>query len=165
MTGQCVLSIGQKSLLFNRQFLITQSSIIYTHPSTRHFFNYPNKRHSPLLSLHLCAQKMAMEMAIRSSFTTRLSPRSTSSTTKPSFFKPHQLRPISVSLPTSTISLLSLFAPPNEAKALTISKDQVVSTLTDVRNTTLTIFLDMQIPTQPKSWSCFLSFFKIIFWL
>ena len=125
----------------------------HTHPSTRHFFNYPNKTHSPLLSLHLCAQKMAMEIAIRSSFTTRLSPRSTSSTTKPSFFKPHPLRPISVSLPTSTltISLLSLFAPPNEAKALTISKDQVVSTLTDVRNTTLTIFLDILIPTQPKS--------------
>ncbi|KAG6745850.1 hypothetical protein POTOM_050360 [Populus tomentosa] len=80
---------------------------------------------------------MAMEIAIRSSFTTRLSPRSTSSTTKPSFFKPHPLRPISVSLPTSTltISLLSLFAPPNEAKALTISKDQVVSTLTDVEKT------------------------------
>ncbi|KAJ6868608.1 calcium sensing receptor [Populus alba x Populus x berolinensis] len=80
---------------------------------------------------------MAMEIAIRSSFTTRLSPRSTSSATKPSFFKPHPLRPISVSLPTSTltISLLSLFAPPNEAKALTISKDQVVSTLTDVEKT------------------------------
>ncbi|CAK7323159.1 unnamed protein product [Dovyalis caffra] len=79
---------------------------------------------------------MAMEMAIRSSVTARLSPPSTSSTAKPSFFKPHQWRPISVSLPTSTltISLLALFTPPNEAKALTISKDQVVSTLTDVEN-------------------------------
>lgn len=77
-----------------------------------------------------------MEMTIRSSVTARLSPCSTSSTTKPSFLKPHQL-PISVSLPTSTlaISLLPLFAPPNEARALTISKDQVVSTLTDVEKT------------------------------
>ncbi|XP_050237330.1 calcium sensing receptor, chloroplastic [Mercurialis annua] len=48
--------------------------------------------------------------------------------------KPSLLRPISVSLPASTaISLLAVFAPPLEAKAL--PKDQIVSSLTQVEKT------------------------------
>jgi hypothetical protein len=75
-----------------------------------------------------------MELTIRASATPRLSlptPSSPSSTPRASFRQ--QFRPISVSLPTSTtISLLALFTPSHEAKALTLSKDQMVSTLTDV---------------------------------
>ncbi|XP_021611753.1 calcium sensing receptor, chloroplastic [Manihot esculenta] len=84
---------------------------------------------------------MAAEMALRSSYsssaTARLSlppPPSTTSPSKPSFFKP-LLRPISVSLPTSTtISFLAVFSP-HEAKAFTLSKDQIVSSLTEVEKT------------------------------
>ncbi|KAJ4836274.1 hypothetical protein Tsubulata_040130 [Turnera subulata] len=81
----------------------------------------------------------AAEMAMRSSITAKLSQSSspsTSSQTKPSLFKP-KLRPISLSLPTSTtISLLALFStPPLEAKALSLSKDQIASSLTDVEKT------------------------------
>jgi len=49
------------------------------------------------------------------------------------FTKP-QLRRTHIALPTSsTISLLALFAPPNEAKAaVSIAKDQIVSSLTQV---------------------------------
>ncbi|XP_059453780.1 calcium sensing receptor, chloroplastic [Corylus avellana] len=78
-----------------------------------------------------------MELTIRASATPRLSlptPSSPSSTLRASFRQ--QFRPISVSLPTSTtISLLALFTPSHEAKALTLSKDQIVSTLTDVEKT------------------------------
>lgn len=86
---------------------------------------------------------MAVEMAIRASVTTprphlslpspSLSP-SSSSTPKFSF-KP-QFRPITVSLPTSTtLSLLALFTSPFEAKAFSLSKDQIVSSLTQVEQT------------------------------
>lgn len=52
------------------------------------------------------------------------------------FTKP-QLRRTHIALPTSsTISLLALFAPPNEAKAaVSIAKDQIVSSLTQVEKT------------------------------
>ncbi|XP_014505979.1 calcium sensing receptor, chloroplastic [Vigna radiata var. radiata] len=52
------------------------------------------------------------------------------------FTKP-QLRRNHIALPTSsTISLLALFAPPNEAKAaVSIAKDQIVSSLTQVEKT------------------------------
>ncbi|KAG5039359.1 Calcium sensing receptor, chloroplastic [Glycine max] len=52
------------------------------------------------------------------------------------FSKP-QLRRSHIALPTSTtISLLALFAPPNEAKAaVSIAKDQIVSSLTQVEKT------------------------------
>jgi len=51
------------------------------------------------------------------------------------FTKP-QLRRTHIALPTSsTISLLALFAPPNEAKAaVSIAKDQIVSSLTEVNS-------------------------------
>ncbi|KAG8661608.1 hypothetical protein MANES_01G022600v8 [Manihot esculenta] len=85
---------------------------------------------------------MAAQMALTSpsscSATSRLSlplSPSTSSPSKSSFFKP-LLKPISVSLPTSiTISFLALFTPPHEAKALTLSKDQIVSSLNEVEKT------------------------------
>lgn len=51
------------------------------------------------------------------------------------FSKP-QLRRTQIALPTaSTISILALFAPPNEAKAaVSIAKDQIVSSLTQVNS-------------------------------
>ncbi|XP_008244069.1 PREDICTED: calcium sensing receptor, chloroplastic [Prunus mume] len=82
---------------------------------------------------------MAVEMVIRASATPRpsLPPSpspSLSATTKCSL-KP-KFRPTSVSLPTSTtISLLALFTSPFEAKALSLSKDQIVSSLTEVEKT------------------------------
>jgi len=75
-------------------------------------------------------ETMAMaEMATKSSLSAKLT--LPSSSTK----KTLSLRQVSVSLPTSTsISLLSLFAsPPHEAKAaVSIPKDQIVSSLTEV---------------------------------
>ncbi|PPS02237.1 hypothetical protein GOBAR_AA18430 [Gossypium barbadense] len=90
---------------------------------------------------------MAVQMAIRVSPTARLSlpppspsppspsvPSSTIST-KP-FLKPQQPKPISLSLPTSTaISLLALFSPPHEAKAINLSKEQIISSLNEVEKT------------------------------
>ncbi|GAV63690.1 Rhodanese domain-containing protein [Cephalotus follicularis] len=82
---------------------------------------------------------MAVEIAITASRNARLSssvapPPSLSSTTKSS---KALFRPSIVSLPISTtISLLSLFTPPLEAKALsTLSKDQIVSSITEVEKT------------------------------
>lgn len=69
------------------------------------------------------------EMAMKSSLSAKLTLPSSST------FCKKTVRQISVSLPTSTsISLLSLFAsPPHEAKAaVSISKDQIVSSLTEV---------------------------------
>ncbi|KAG8488053.1 hypothetical protein CXB51_018632 [Gossypium anomalum] len=92
---------------------------------------------------------MAVQMAIRVSPTARLSlpppppspspsspsvPSSTIST-KPSL-KPQQPKPISLSLPTSTaISLLALFSPPHEAKAINLSKEQIISSLNEMEKT------------------------------
>ncbi|PQM37567.1 calcium sensing receptor chloroplastic [Prunus yedoensis var. nudiflora] len=81
---------------------------------------------------------MAVEMAIRASATPRPSlpppSPSLSATTKCSL-KP-KFRPTSVSLPTSTtISLLALFTSPFEAQAFSLSKDQIVSSLTEVEQT------------------------------
>ncbi|ONI09036.1 hypothetical protein PRUPE_5G213600 [Prunus persica] len=81
---------------------------------------------------------MALEMAIRASATPRpsLPPSpspSLSATTKCSL-KP-KFRPTSVSLPTSTISLCALFTSPFEAQAFSLSKDQIVSSLTEVEQT------------------------------
>ncbi|MBA0604441.1 hypothetical protein Godav_017101 [Gossypium davidsonii] len=90
---------------------------------------------------------MAVQMAIRVSPTARLSlpppspsppsPSVPSSiiSTKPSL-KPQQPKPISLSLPTSTaISLLALFSPPHEAKAINLSKEQIISSLNEVEKT------------------------------
>ncbi|XP_050377495.1 calcium sensing receptor, chloroplastic [Argentina anserina] len=95
---------------------------------------------------------MAVEMAIRASVTPRpqLSPShssplpsssSSSSSSSPASstpklcFKP-QFRPISLSLPTSTtLSLLALFTSPSEARAFSLSKDQIVSSLNEVEQT------------------------------
>lgn len=76
-----------------------------------------------------------VEMTIKSSVTARLSTPSSSSSCPIS--RKNKVRQISVSLPTSTtISLLSLFAsPPHEAKAVSIAKDQIVSSLTEVEKT------------------------------
>ncbi|KAF8005785.1 hypothetical protein BT93_K0155 [Corymbia citriodora subsp. variegata] len=50
--------------------------------------------------------------------------------------RPQLLRPISVSLPTSTtLSLFALFSPPHEARAVSLSKDQIVSSITEVEKT------------------------------
>ncbi|KAM4106771.1 hypothetical protein ACB094_04G090600 [Castanea mollissima] len=80
---------------------------------------------------------MAMELAIRASATPRLSRPTTSSlSSTPRASSRAQFRPTSVSLPTSTtISLLALFTAPHEAKALSLSKDQIVSSITDVEKT------------------------------
>ncbi|KAJ7956552.1 Calcium sensing receptor chloroplastic [Quillaja saponaria] len=78
-----------------------------------------------------------MEMAIRASAAPRpslQSPPSLSPTLK--VFSRPQCKPTFVSLPTSTtISLLALFAPLHEAKAISLSKEQVVSSLTEVEKT------------------------------
>ncbi|XP_068304829.1 calcium sensing receptor, chloroplastic-like [Pyrus communis] len=74
---------------------------------------------------------MAVEMAIRASATPRpaLPPPKLP-------LKPPKFRPTSVSLPTSTtIFLLGLFTSPIEAKAFSLSKDQIVSSLTEVEQT------------------------------
>ncbi|WKA08219.1 hypothetical protein VitviT2T_025958 [Vitis vinifera] len=85
---------------------------------------------------------LAVEMALQASATVRHpfsapppslspTPRASSSPFKPPP-KP-QLRPISISLPASiTIPLFSLFTPPHEAKAVSIPKDQIVSSITEV---------------------------------
>ncbi|XP_061365184.1 calcium sensing receptor, chloroplastic [Gastrolobium bilobum] len=80
-----------------------------------------------------------MEITAMASATPRPSlptPSTSPSHTVTTFCKP-QLRRPHISLPTSTtISLLALFTPPNEAKAaLSISKDQIVSSLTQVEKT------------------------------
>ncbi|XP_068308161.1 calcium sensing receptor, chloroplastic [Pyrus communis] len=76
---------------------------------------------------------MAVEMAIRASATPRPSLSQPSPATPKLSLKP---RPTSVSLPTSTtISLLALFTSPIEAKAFSLSKDQIVSSLTEVEQT------------------------------
>ncbi|GLU13313.1 hypothetical protein SLE2022_299530 [Rubroshorea leprosula] len=91
---------------------------------------------------------MAVEMAIRSSVTAKLSLpsasfSSSSSSSSSTSLAPTtrasskaQFRPISLSLPASaTISLLALLSPPHEAKAVSLSKDQIVSSLTEVEKT------------------------------
>ncbi|CAB4281211.1 unnamed protein product [Prunus armeniaca] len=80
---------------------------------------------------------MAVEMAIRASATPRpsLPPSPSLSATTKRSLKP-KFRPTPVSLPKSTtISLLALFTSPLEAKALSLSKDQIVSSLTEVEQT------------------------------
>ncbi|KAL5064946.1 hypothetical protein RYX36_026683 [Vicia faba] len=75
---------------------------------------------------------MAMEITAMASPTTRPSLPTPSTFTKPQHRRLHN-----ISLPTSTtISLLALFTPPNEARAaVTISKDQIVSSITQVEQT------------------------------
>ncbi|XVE54608.1 hypothetical protein DITRI_Ditri03aG0095500 [Diplodiscus trichospermus] len=95
---------------------------------------------------------MAVQMAIRVSPTARLSlpppsppppPSSSSpsasvaaSTTTSKASLKTQFKPVSLSLPTSTtLSLLALFSLPHEAKAFSLSKEQIVSSLTEVEKT------------------------------
>ncbi|CAI8610181.1 unnamed protein product [Vicia faba] len=75
---------------------------------------------------------MAMEITAMASSTTRPSLPTPSTFTKPQHRRLHN-----ISLPTSTtISLLALFTPPNEARAaVTISKDQILSSITQVEQT------------------------------
>ena len=110
------------------------------------FFFYPSKYYSlfnhsktqatetlPLISLSELA-KMAMEMAIRASANINPKPHFSPplSPSPKTFLKP-QFRPSSVSFPASTtITLLGLFTPLHEAKALTLPKDQITSSLTEV---------------------------------
>uniref|UniRef100_A0A2P2JVJ7 Uncharacterized protein MANES_05G116700 n=1 Tax=Rhizophora mucronata TaxID=61149 RepID=A0A2P2JVJ7_RHIMU len=88
-----------------------------------------------------------VEMALRSSVTARLclpsSPSAPSSSSSPpsssaskaTFLRP-PLRPISASLPiTSTATLLALSTSPHEAKAFTLSKEQIFSSVTEVERT------------------------------
>ncbi|XVF08848.1 hypothetical protein REPUB_Repub07fG0039300 [Reevesia pubescens] len=91
---------------------------------------------------------MAVQMAIRVSATAilslpPLSPSSSSpsvsvasSTTTNKASSKTQFKSISLSLPTSTtLSLFALFSPPHEAKAVSLNKDQIVSSLTEVEKT------------------------------
>ncbi|GMI76741.1 calcium sensing receptor [Hibiscus trionum] len=82
---------------------------------------------------------MAVQMAIRVSPTSRLSlPPSVTSSSSTSSKAPFrtQTKPISLSLPTSTtFSLLALLSLPHEAKAISLSKEQIVSSLTEVEKT------------------------------
>ncbi|XP_010522270.2 PREDICTED: calcium sensing receptor, chloroplastic, partial [Tarenaya hassleriana] len=107
-----------------------------------------NTKSSESLSLSLCLAEgreslaMVVEMALKSSVSARLSipsssSSSTTTTSSHSSLCKNRVKHISVSLPTSTsISLLSLFSsPPNEAKAVSIAKDQIVSSLTEVEKT------------------------------
>ncbi|KAE8676920.1 Calcium sensing receptor [Hibiscus syriacus] len=74
---------------------------------------------------------MAVQMAIRVSATARLSlpPPSSSSTSNKAFLRT-QSKPISTSL-----SLLALLSLPHEARAISLSKEQIVSSLTEVEKT------------------------------
>ncbi|KAF5957754.1 hypothetical protein HYC85_004979 [Camellia sinensis] len=85
-----------------------------------------------------------MAMALRATATTRPSLPSPPSSSFPpprtlSLSKnssKSQFRPSSASLPISTtLSLFALFSTPHEAKALSLSKDQIVSSLTQVEKT------------------------------
>lgn len=77
--------------------------------------------------------EMAMEMAIRASATSRPHQLSPSCFSDPKSFSKTRFRPSRVSLPASTtIPLLGLFSTFNEAKALSLSKEQIVSSLTEV---------------------------------
>ncbi|KAK8680375.1 hypothetical protein V6N13_109321 [Hibiscus sabdariffa] len=82
---------------------------------------------------------MAVQMAIRVSPSARLSlpPPSSSSSTSSKASLRTQTKPISLSLPTSTttLSLLALLSLPHEAKAISLSKEQIVSSLTEVEKT------------------------------
>ncbi|OWM90331.1 calcium sensing receptor, chloroplastic [Punica granatum] len=50
--------------------------------------------------------------------------------------KKAQFKPVSVALPTSaSLSLLALFSPPYDARAVTLPKDQIVSSITEVEKT------------------------------
>ncbi|XP_065872781.1 calcium sensing receptor, chloroplastic [Euphorbia lathyris] len=82
----------------------------------------------------LAAEMVALTSS--SAATPKFSSSSASSSSKlASSVKPH-LRPISLSLPTSTtLSLLAVLTSPYEAKAFTLSKDEIVSTLTQVEKT------------------------------
>lgn len=89
-------------------------------------------RHSHQNSVVAIAE-MAMEMAIRASATSRPRQLSPSSLSDPKSFLKTHFRPSRVSLPASTtIPLLGLFSTFNEAKALSLSKEQIVSSLTEV---------------------------------
>ncbi|OVA06443.1 Rhodanese-like domain [Macleaya cordata] len=87
-----------------------------------------------------------MEMAFRAAATARPPPSSSTClpyapprasslpkpTTKPAH---HQFRPISLSIPTSTaLSLVTLFTSPNDANAFSFSKDQIMTSLTQVES-------------------------------
>ncbi|KAK9111937.1 hypothetical protein Scep_019456 [Stephania cephalantha] len=82
-----------------------------------------------------------MELALRASAapspasTSRSHPHKSYSLIKPTPPRT-QFKPISVSLPTTSaaLSLLALFTSPNDAKALAISKDQIMSSITQVES-------------------------------
>lgn len=74
---------------------------------------------------------MAMEMVLRASATPRPIPQRPKATLIP---KPQLLKSSSGSLPLTSLSLFALFTAPHEAQALTLSKDQIVSSLTEMEN-------------------------------
>lgn len=78
-------------------------------------------------------------MALRASATARppiSSPPRTSSPTKTTQ-KPQIFKPKSISVSTAnTLSLIALFTAPLDATALTLSKEQIVSSITQVSNFT-----------------------------
>ncbi|KAL9690015.1 hypothetical protein QQ045_010408 [Rhodiola kirilowii] len=79
------------------------------------------------------AMAMAMQMVLRASTTPT---PSTSPRPKATIIlKPQLLKPTaSASLPLTSASLFALFTAPHEAQALTLSKDQIVSSLTEMEN-------------------------------
>ncbi|XP_030521718.2 LOW QUALITY PROTEIN: calcium sensing receptor, chloroplastic [Rhodamnia argentea] len=75
-------------------------------------------------------------MAMRASSAAASTSRVSCSLSKPPSQRPQLLRPIAVSLPTSTtLSLFALFSPPREARAVSLPKDQIVSSITEVEKT------------------------------
>lgn len=93
---------------------------------------------------------MAMEMALRAPAAVRptLPPAATSPRTSPSISKlipKSHCRPTSVSLPTSiTLSLVGLLSPPDEAKALSLPKEQIVSSLSEASSHTPLFFFQFK---------------------
>ncbi|KAK8547936.1 hypothetical protein V6N13_123359 [Hibiscus sabdariffa] len=115
--------------IFNLLFLITQSS---DSPLARHFLSCMSASNFIPKNPPKPNSSMAVQMAIRVSATARLSlpPPSSPSTSYKSSLKPNSL-----SLPSTSLSLLALLSLPHEAKAITLSKEQIVSSLTQVEKT------------------------------
>lgn len=76
-----------------------------------------------------------MAISLRPSATARPTLPSQSSSSPSLFPRSTQFRLIRGSLPTTTLSLLALFNAPHEAKALSIPKEEIISSLTQVEQT------------------------------
>lgn len=91
---------------------------------------------------------MAIELVIRASTTTPIPSVSPSPQSPPCIsrvsLKPLHRPNISLSLPVSTsLSLLALFTPSFEARAVSLSKEDIVSSLTQVHTVTTSLLLSV----------------------